>query len=135
METVILQVVSDLLNCDNQLPSILMLLDLSAAFDTVNQDKLLCILRDEIGILQGRTQTVKIGDVYSDEKELKHGVPQGSVPRPDLSNIYIRSLRKHVEPARFDIFGFSDDHQLMKCFLPVFQVKALGEDIMNCFTS
>ena len=124
-----------------------MLLDLNAAFDTVDQDKLLCILRDEIGVkcialkwlesvLKCQTQTVKIGDVYSDEKELKHGVPQGSVLGPDLFNIYIRSLRKYVEPrARFDMFGFADDHQLMKCFLPAFQVKALGEDIRNCFTT
>ena len=32
------------------------------------------------------------------------------------------------------MFGFAD-HQLMKCLLPVFQVKALGEDIRNCFTT
>ena len=44
-ETLLLQVVNDLLtNCDNQLPSVLMLFDLSATFDTVDQDKLLCIL-------------------------------------------------------------------------------------------
>ena len=75
---------------------------------------------------------MKIGDLYSDEKELKHGVPQGSILGPDL---LIFTSGHFVEPARFDIFGFADYHQLMKCFLPVFQVKALGEDIRNCFTT
>ena len=40
-ETLLLKVVNDLLvACDNQLPSIVMLLELSAAFDTVDQPKL-----------------------------------------------------------------------------------------------
>ena len=52
---------------------------------------------------------------------------------PDLFKIYVRSLRKEVEPARFDIFGFADDHQLLKTFLPIFQVTALQNDIQYCF--
>ena len=43
-ETLLLKVVNDLLKaCDNQQPTIVMLLDLSAAFDTVDQTKLLDI--------------------------------------------------------------------------------------------
>ena len=144
-ETLLLQVINNLLvNCDNNLPSVLMLLDLSAAFDTVDQSKLLGILRDEIGVrgktlrwfesfLKGRTQKVKIGDAYSDVSKLKYGVPQGSVLDPDLFNIYIRSFWKQVDPAKFELFGFADGHQLLKCFLPIFQVTALGGDIRRCF--
>ena len=33
----------------------------------------------------------------------------------------------------FNIFGFADDHQLVKSFLPIFQVAALGDDIQRCF--
>ena len=33
----------------------------------------------------------------------------------------------------FDIFGFADDHQLLKSFLPVLRVKALDNDINHCF--
>ena len=144
-ETLLLKVVNDLLlACDNHLPSIVMLLDLSAAFDTVDQAKLLYILQSEIGIegialnwfesfLKGRTQKVKIGDVYSDESGLNYGVAQGSVLGPDLFNIYIRSLKKQVEPSRFSIFGFADDHQLIKTFLPSFQVDAFDYDINHCF--
>ena len=121
-----------------------MLLDLSATFDTVDQSKLLMILHNDIGVngvalkwfesfLCGRTQKVKIEEAYSDESDLKYGVPQGSVLGPDLFKIYVRSLRKHVEPAKFDIFGFADDHQLLKAFLPVLQVTALNNDIQYCF--
>ena len=50
-ETLLLKVVNDLLVvCDEQKPTILMLLDLSAAFDTADQMKLLEILQGNIGI-------------------------------------------------------------------------------------
>ena len=143
-ETVLLKIVNDLLlACDKLFPTIVMLLDLSAAFDTVDQVKLLSILQCEIGIdgvalkwfesfLRGRTQKVKINSSHSDESGLDYGVAQGSVLGPPLFNIYIRSLRKHVEPSRFNIFGFADDHQLLKTFLPFFQVEALDGDINKC---
>ena len=144
-ETLLLKVTNDILVAnDNKMPSILMLLDLSAAFDTVDQEKLLVILKNEIGIegialnwfksfLQNRTQKVKIGVAYSKVSALLYGVPQGSVLGPDLFGIYIRSIKKHVAPSKFSIFGFADDHQLHKVFLPVFQVDALGNEIQHCF--
>ena len=144
-ETLLLKAVNDLLvSCDSGLPSVVMLLDLSAAFDTVDQSKLLSILNEEIGIegtalkwfrsfIVGRTQRVKIRDAYSEVGELIYGEAQGSVLGPPLFNIYIRSLKKHVEPSKFCILGFADDHQLMKTFLPVLQVQALDGDINKCF--
>ena len=144
-ETLLIKVVNDLLiSCDKQIPTIVMLLDLSAAFDTVDQEKLLQILHHDIGIegtalkwfesfLKGRTQKVKINTSYSEESKLGYGVAQGSVLGPDLFNIYIRSLCKYLEPIKLSIFGFADDHQLLKSFLPLLQVQALGEDIQSCF--
>ena len=63
--------------------------DLSAAFDTVDQEKLRQIIEKDIGIrgvalkwfksyLCTRTQKVKIGDSYSPEVVLDFGVTQGS---------------------------------------------------------
>ena len=144
-ETLLLKAVNDLLlSCDNQMPSILMLLDLSAAFDTVDQEKLMEILEQEIGIkgvalnwfrsfLMNRTQKVKVGNDHSVETELKYGVAQGSVLGPPLFNIYIRPLRRYLLVTFFSLFGFADDHQLIKPFLPIFQVHALGDDIRYCF--
>ena len=33
----------------------------------------------------------------------------------------------------FDIYGFADDHQLIKAFLPILQDKVLGYGIQHCF--
>ncbi len=144
-ETLLLKVLDELLTaCDNHKPTILMLLDLSAAFDTVDQNKLLEILHSDIGIegialkwfksfLLERSQKVKIRDTYSFETSLPYGVPQGSVLGPNLFNIYTKSLYKYIEPSKFSIFGFADDHQLLKSFLPLLQVDALGNDIRQCF--
>ena len=142
-ELLMMKVVNDLLvACDQKKPTIVLLLDLSAAFDTVDQEKLLEILRDEIGVegtalkwfrsfLTERTQRVKINDTYSELVLLLFGVTQGSVLGPPLFNIYIRSLYPYMKPSVFEIFGFADDQQLLKTFVPVLQVTAF-DDIGKC---
>ena len=142
-ELLMTKIVNDLLiNCDEKKATIVLLLDLSAAFDTVDQEKLLDILKNEIGIigvalewfrsfLTGRTQRVKINEAYSVMMELLYGVTQGSVLGPPLFNIYIRSLYPYIRPLRFNIFGFADDHQLLKAFIPAMQVTAIN-DIEKC---
>ena len=74
---------------------------------------------------------MKINDSYSDVVNLEFGVAQGSVLGPPLFNIYIRSLYRHIQPSLFKIFGFADDHQLLKTFVPVKQVTAF-DDICKC---
>ena len=77
-------------------------------------------------MLINRSFKVKIGDSYSDEALLPYGVAQGSVLAPRFFNI---------EPTRFDIEGFADDHQLMKRFLPIMQCYALQDNIQYCLNS
>ena len=143
-ELLLLKVVDDLFTSfDKNIPTVVILLDLSAAFDTVDHKKLLEILEKEIGIrgtalkwfksfIMNRTQKVKIGETYSEVIELLYGVALGSVLGPPLFKIYIRSLYRYVAPTDFEIEGFADDHQLYKQFLITMQQKALGDDINAC---
>jgi len=96
-ETALLRVVNDLLlSIDSGKASMLVLLDLSAAFDTVDHDILVNRLRDSFCIqdkalswfqsyLSDRTQTVRVFDVSSKKFPLLFGVPQGTVLGPPLS--------------------------------------------------
>ena len=143
-ETLLLELVDNLLTAfDGKYAVVLLLLDLSAAFDTVDQDKLLQILRDDIGItgtaykwfesfLKGRTQKVKINNSYSKAEPLEYGVAQGSVLGPKLFNIYARSFVKHVKSIMYDVLGFADDHQLYKQFVPICQTQVLASSVNEC---
>ena len=94
----------------------MVLLDLSAAFDTVCHSRLLAVLRDRNGhrrsalewfcsYLSDRTQTVMHGDSSAPTTVLERGVPQGSVLGPSLFSIYTLALgdivRKHGLDAHF----------------------------------
>ena len=140
-ESLLLKITNDLLIAsDKNTATVLLLLDLSAAFDTVDIDKLLSILCNEIGIegnallwfksfLTKRTMRVKINDSYSDVIVLEFGIPQGSVLGPVLFNIYVRSIYQLIERLGFAVKGFADDHQLYISFVPDFQYHYLGKRI------
>ena len=77
------------------MPTALVLLDLSAALDTIDHIGLLECLSSWFGFqgvvhswfssyISGRKQSVKIGGTLSDPSELDYGVPQGSVLGPIL---------------------------------------------------
>ena len=72
--------------------AMLVLLDLSAAFDTIDHDNIFCILEKYVGIcgsalkliksyFYNRTQHVQIDDVLAGFANIICGVPQGSVLR------------------------------------------------------
>ena len=76
-----------------------MLLDLSAAFDTIDHDILLDHLKSNIGLsdkslgwfcsyLKDRLQCIVIDGNTSEPVNLKNGVPHGSVLGPILFTIY-----------------------------------------------
>lgn len=103
-----------------------MLLDLSAAFDTVAHHRLLQRLT-EIGIvgsafqwfssfLVQSTQTVNLGNFHSEAKSLNKGVPQGSCLIATLFNIYMAPLAKNIRDLNFVPFSYADDTQLLFSF-------------------
>ena len=102
----------------------LVLLDLSAAFDTIDHSTLLSCLQDWFGVggsalkwfssyLMERSQSVKIGSTLSDLQKILFGVPQGSVLGPLLFSLYTSPLSTLIGKHKGVKFHFfADDSQL-----------------------
>ena len=143
-ETLLMRVTNDIIvNLDKSKCTIMLLLDLSAAFDTVDHAVLLRLLWSELGFrgtvyewfvafLSGRRQAVNIDGQKSDFKYNACGVPQGSVMGPFLFNIYVRNLIMMLESLGFTIHGYADDHQVLFSFQIDFQVAVVRNSIPNC---
>ena len=123
----ILKVSNDLLwGMEKQSITSLVALDLSAAFDTINHDILLSILRNKYGIegealkwfdeyLRPHSFKVNVNGMCSKEKNLEVSVPQGSCPGANIFNLYCSPLQ-NVVPEDLQLSGFADDHSVRKSF-------------------
>uniref|UniRef100_A0A673XCE1 Reverse transcriptase domain-containing protein n=1 Tax=Salmo trutta TaxID=8032 RepID=A0A673XCE1_SALTR len=112
----------------NSLSSALMLLDLSAAFDTVNHQILLSTL-SELGIsgaahawiasyLTGRSYQVAWRESVSAPRALTTGVPQGSILGPLLFSLYTKSLGSVISSHGLSYHCYADNTQLIFSFPP-----------------
>ena len=100
IETALLRVMSDVLRTEDCRQDLgLVMLDLSAAFDTLDHTILLDRLNRFLGFshtvlrwfsscLTGRIQSVTIGNTTSSDQRLEFGVLQGSVLGPLLFILY-----------------------------------------------
>ena len=129
-ETALAKVHSDiLLSMDQQELTLLVMLDLSAAFDTIDHKIMLETLQRDCRVcgraldwfksyLEGRKQQIIFKGELSKFYELKYGVPQGSCLGPVLFTIYAAPLFKIIEHHLVYIHGYADDHQLYTSFKP-----------------
>ena len=102
--------------------TILVLLDLSAAFDTIDHD----LLKKDLKILglggkalswfesylENREFCVNIGRQFSDRARMRTGIPQGSVLGPVLFIIYTIELYYLLQSINVDCHFYADDTQL-----------------------
>ena len=143
-ESMMTGLVNDVLTgFDENKCTVMVFLDLSAAFDTIDVDKLITILSEEIGLggtalkwcksfLTGRTQRVKINGEYSEKLDVKFGSVQGSVLGPKFFNIYVRSQPKVFLNSGFETSSFADDSNGSKTFSLKFQYNVLKNDVSQC---
>ena len=140
-ETALLYVTDQLLQAmDNKKVSIMVLLDMSKAFDSIRHDILLSKLQN-LDFSQGaldwfqsylsnRQQCVRIGDAVSKVLPLEFGVPQGSILGPVLFTIYVNDLLS--VPKRCLSASYVDDCKLYLSFSPAefpTSILALNEDL------
>ncbi len=129
-ETALLKVTNDILReNDKGKVTALVLLDLSAAFDTVDHDILLSRLETDVGVsgvalswfrsyLSGRSQSVACAGRTSSCRAVTCGVPQGSVLGPLLFCIYMRPLELILQKHDISYHFYADDTQLHLSFDP-----------------
>ena len=112
---------------DQNKSAILLLLDLSAAFDTVNHAILISRLSNRFGVkgtalawfksyLTSRQQFVNVEEGMSSRRPLLRGVPQGSLLGPLLYLVYTAPIADIIKKHALLYHLYADDTQLYISF-------------------
>ena len=130
---------------DNGKSTLLVSLDLSAAFDTINHQILLQRLQTSFGVsgiayswlssyLTNRRQSVRVGGYSSPFVCCTEGIPQGSVLGPILFNIYTSPVANISSSHGIQQQQYADDTQLFIALNPSSTSADLTK-LTNCLTS
>jgi hypothetical protein len=138
-ETALLSTLDDIFySSDTGKSSLLVSLDLSSAFDTIDHNLLIDRLRVSFGVtgpvldwissyLSSRTQLVKINEYCSTSQPCPFGVPQGSVLGPLLFTIYVSPIASFLSSLGVRQHQYADDTQLY--------VEISRSDTVTCLRS
>ena len=143
-ETALLRISNDLLwSIDKKQCSFLTLLDLSAAFDTVNHKILLSRLSDRFRIkdnalnwitsyLNKRSQFVSVNKSRSDPVIQHCNVPQGSVLGPTFFSDYVAPLSNIFNKWGVCFHSYADDTQIYAPFTPGVDEDEIYNHLTKC---
>ena len=135
-ETALLKVTDDILKAmDEKLITIMVLIDFSKAFDSINHETLLNKLWN-IGMapsalkwfssyLTNISQKVRLGESLSQRLPLSHGVPQGSILGPLMFTVYVNDLPSSVVNCKPECYV--DDSKLYVSFVLNDLFSAIGQ--------
>ena len=146
METALLKVHDDVMReIDKKRCVFLILLDLSAAFDTVNHEILLRRLFDNFGVrglvldwfrsyLSDRGFFVSVQGGKSSMRASNCGVPQGSILGPILFSLYITPVADIILSHGLKYHLYADDTQLYVSFshASVMDMEEARRKVQNC---
>ena len=113
----------------NQEVTVLIVIDLRAAFDSVDHNTLIDILRTQFGVCDAALDwvdsylrlcscCVKVNQTIPSQRDLTCSVPQGSCLGPWLYLTYTGAIFDIVPPS-ISVYGFADDHTTNIWFNPL----------------
>ena len=145
-ETALLKIHNDILSSmDDDRVKALTLLDLPAAFDTIDHSILLTRLGDWFGVsgkaldwfesyLTGRSQRIKLGNYLSSRSDLSFGVPQGSVFGPLRFTLHTTPFSSLISGHDIPHHLYADYSQLCISFSSGDSAAALN-GLQSCLAS